>query len=182
LDVAAIRSVRQWRWKPGEQSGRPTASWVVIPFRFSFGDSALPYFMQRVPSIVGQRRLRGLFQVHLESLRRLESRLPSASDAPLRQRIIREADHLDSVPQILPHVRNGLYLADSLLRRASEVPSAPERRRLAQQAVAEAAKVVGSAPWQYEAYGTLGRAFELLQRRHEAALNLEIYSAGEWRT
>lgn len=35
LDEAALRAVRQWRFRPAKSNGRPIAVWVAVPIRFS---------------------------------------------------------------------------------------------------------------------------------------------------
>jgi TonB family protein len=194
LDQAAMRAIRQVRWKPAqEEYGHTIPGWAVEPVRFSFADSVCPRSIRPttkgnmvlrpdsiMPSAQGQRRLRALLHGHLHQLQALGSRRPSAADAPVRQRIIREADHLDSPPAIPPHALNSLAQADSLLGRAAEVPSAAERRRLAEKAAAEAGRAMQGAPWWNTPYRALARALELLQQQREAALNFEICSAGEW--
>jgi TonB family protein len=38
LDEAAVTGVRQWRFRPGEDHGKPVAMWVTVPIEFKLSE------------------------------------------------------------------------------------------------------------------------------------------------
>lgn len=38
LDSAAMRAVRQWKFRPGTKDGRPVGGWVIVPIQFRLSD------------------------------------------------------------------------------------------------------------------------------------------------
>lgn len=162
LDAAAQAAVRQWVFKPAKNDGKPVSVWVTMPIKFTLHGG-----------LVNPTRAR--FDSVWTELRRPGPRLPSETDAILRERLIRlgqgVSPPLEASDPAKQRLRRALVLADS-----ATTPSVTER------AMAEVAAGLQEAPWWADLYYMAATLLERAGRRADAAVALDLYLVADPRS